>query len=107
VKRVKVVQQRATNTPRTKREPRELSPAALEALPRQTYLDTNEACVYARFLTLDAFYTWVRRHSVPKLKRGRSLLFLRRDLDDVLQGRYDVVRAVKERFQQPQHRRAS
>lgn len=63
-----------------------------------TYLTAAEARDYLRFATTNAFRLWVRRHGVPKLKRGRSLLFLRRDLDDVVNGRFDVVEHVRARF---------
>lgn len=56
-----------------------------------TYLTAKEAAVYLRFSTVRAFYEWVRRHGITKLRKGRRVLFLRRDLDDALR-RYPGAR---------------
>lgn len=63
-----------------------------------TYLTTEEARDYLRFPTVAALRMWAHRHNVPRLKRGRTVLFLRRDLDDVVQGRFNVQAHVARRF---------
>lgn len=96
MKRREVIQHGDGDAPRAKRQPRELSAAAIEGLCRQTYLDTDETCHYLRFETLDALYAWMRRHVVPRFKRGRILLFARRDLDAVLAGTFRVETFIEE-----------
>jgi hypothetical protein len=55
-------------------------------LATQTYLSVDEALAYLRFRTRKALYAWADRQRIPKCRRGRTLLFLRRDLDEALQG---------------------
>lgn len=66
-----------------------LQPANLPQAPvdlsRQTYLSVPEATVYLRFQSKKALYCWVAEHGIPKCRRGRVLLFLRRDLDEAVQ----------------------
>lgn len=50
-----------------------------------TYLTVEQATAYLQFPTVNAFRHWVRAHGVPKFRRGgRTLLFLRRDLDEAI-----------------------
>lgn len=66
------------------------SEIALALLPpepdfaRNTYLTAEEAAEYLRFRSLEALRKWARRYAVPKCRRGRALLFLRRDLDEAV-----------------------
>lgn len=56
-------------------------------LARQTYLTFPEAAFYLGYTheqyrnPLKAFHGLVERHGLPRLYRGRRVLFLRRDLD--------------------------
>ena len=53
-----------------------------------TYLNTAEAMAYLSDEgTPHAFTQRMRRHGVPQLRDGRRVLYLRRDLDDYVQGR--------------------
>ncbi len=53
-----------------------------------TYLTVPEAADYLRFPTPHAFRAWARRHGLPSCRRGgRTLLFLRRDLDEAVGNR--------------------
>lgn len=63
-----------------------------------TYKTVAQARDYLQFPTTNAVRLWARRHGVPKLKRGRITLFLTRDLDDVVQGRFNVQAHVRRRF---------
>ena len=54
-------------------------------LARQTYLTVDEAAQYLCFPSRNAFYHWIGRSGVPRCRRGRVLLFLRRDLDEAVQ----------------------
>lgn len=49
-----------------------------------TYLTSEEAREYLRFKTIRALYRWASANAVPKCRRGRSMLFLRRDLDEAI-----------------------
>ena len=50
-----------------------------------TYLTVEEAMHYlSGFDTADAFRKWVKRHGVPRFRVGRTLRFLRRDLDEAV-----------------------
>jgi Helix-turn-helix domain len=55
-------------------------------LARQTYLTVDEAVIYLRFVSRAAIYHWADRQGVPKCRRGRVILFLRRDLDEAVRG---------------------
>jgi hypothetical protein len=57
-----------------------------DVLARQTYLTVAEATIYLRFGSRMALYHWIARTRIPRCRRGRTLLFLRRDLDDAVQG---------------------
>mgnify|MGYP001602081588 CR=1 FL=1 len=54
------------------------------------YLSSREACLYLRFVdaagepSLTAFYKFRTRHHIRTIRRGKSLLFRRVDLDRVL-----------------------
>lgn len=54
-------------------------------LSRQTYLSVDQATQYLCFPSRNAFRLWAGRHGIPKCRRGRTLLFLRRDLDEAVQ----------------------
>lgn len=58
---------------------------ARNVLLSTTYITVEEARDYLKFPSADAFRVWARRNAVPTLRRGqRTLLFLRRDLDDAV-----------------------
>jgi hypothetical protein len=68
-----------------------------------TYLTSEEARDYLRFPTLRALYRWASSNAVPKCRRGRSMLFLRRDLDDAVgntRGKDRGLQSRSSRFQQ-------
>lgn len=54
------------------------------------YMTSREACCYLRFIdtqgkpNLTAFYKFRTRHQIRTIRRGKSLLFKRVDLDRVL-----------------------
>lgn len=50
-------------------------------IPESPWLTLEEAARYLRFVSVKAFYTWSRRHGVPRGRRGRALLFEVRVLD--------------------------
>jgi len=54
--------------------------------PRQFrhYLTVRELVTELRFPSEDACRTWLYRHAVPRVKRGRSLLIDLRDAEAVL-----------------------
>lgn len=62
------------------------APLDLERLSRQTYLTVDELVAYLRFPSRKAAYHWVIVSGIPKCRRGRTLLFLRRDVDGLVQG---------------------
>ncbi len=104
-----VIVQRGRRAPEPKGEPRNLPAASIEDIARQTYVTPNEARIYLRFDTLNAFYKWATKNSIPRAHRGRRLLFLRRDLDRLVHGTAQTADLIAERFQ-PQlarHRRTS
>jgi len=68
----------------TKHHLPDISPALLDRINHQTYLTTDEAAIYVRCETRAAFYEWIHEYRVPKCKRGRLNLFLRRDLDEAV-----------------------
>lgn len=84
----KVVSQGGGGAAQPQLQPPDLNRPALD-LSRATYLSTAEAVQYLRFVSVEAFYDWVRRYSIPKCtpSGGRRLLFLRRDLDEAVQQR--------------------
>ena len=49
-----------------------------------TYLTADEAREYLRFKTIRALYHWASANAIPKCRRGRAMLFLRRDLDEAV-----------------------
>jgi hypothetical protein len=65
-----------------------------------TYLTADEARDYLRFRTIRALYRWASANAVPKCRRGRSMLFLRRDLDEAVG---NTQRVLKPRSSQSQH----
>lgn len=57
----------------------------LDAEPKQaTYLTTAQTVAYLQFASVDALYVWVSRQRIPKCRRGRTVLFLKRDLDEAV-----------------------
>lgn len=62
------------------------APLDLERLGRQTYLTVQELTAYLRFPSERACRMWLSRAGVPKCRRGgRTLLVLRRDVDNAVQ----------------------
>ena len=61
--------------------------SALPDLSRQTYLTVPEAREYLRFGSSKAVYCWASTYRIPKCRRGKNILFRRRDLDLALEGR--------------------
>lgn len=61
-----------------------------ERLARQTYLTVEESIVYLCFPSRAAIYHWADRQGIPKCRRGRVILFLRRDLDEAVCGQHGV-----------------
>jgi len=61
--------------------------ASSRPLASATYLTVPQAVDYLSFCSPAAFYMWVGRQQIPKCRTGRRLLFLRRDLDEAVQGR--------------------
>lgn len=53
---------------------------------KSPYMDTEEARIYLRKPSREAFRRWAERHGVTILRCGRRLLVDRRELDRVLQG---------------------
>jgi hypothetical protein len=56
-----------------------------ERLGKQTYLTVPELCAYGRFKTEHSAYQFLTRHQIPKCRKGRSLIVLRRDFDRAVQ----------------------
>jgi hypothetical protein len=71
-----------------------------------TYLTVPEAQAYLRFPSRAAFRVWAKRNGLPCCRRGaRTLLFLRRDLDDAVgntRGKDRGFQSRSARFQQSQ-----
>lgn len=66
-----------------------------------TYLTVEGAMAYlSGFETADAFRKWVKRHGVPCFRVGRTLRFLRRDLDEAVG---NTSRRSSPRHQQEAH----
>lgn len=84
VKRVQVVTQRRRRASGAQLQATQLDRAPLH-LAGATYLTVPEAVEYLRFASKPALYLWAERHQIPKCRRGRTLLFLRRDLDEAVQ----------------------
>lgn len=99
VKPRKRVVQGGRGPAQSKRQTTDLRHARLD-LERQTYLTVSEAVVYLRFTRCvqpeNALYQWVRDHRIPKCRRGRTVLFLRRDLDQAVQQHRHVLHEVGE-----------
>lgn len=61
------------------------------------YMTSKEACVYLRFVdargepSLTAFYKFRTRHQIRTIRRGKSLLFRRVDLDRVLDEEHPIA----------------
>lgn len=68
---------------RTKKTP---EPIDHERLSRKTYLTIRETQAYLSFPSEGAVYQWARKAAIPKCHRGGTILFLRRDLDEAVQG---------------------
>lgn len=63
------------------RRKRELSTVPLDVLATSLYLTVPEGAAYLRFPSVHAFECWLTRRAVPRCRRGRTVLFFRRDLD--------------------------
>lgn len=85
--------------PRPKRQPRELSTTSLDVLARSVYLTVPEAAAYLRFRSVQAFECWVSRNPLPKARRGRTVLFFRKDLDAAVAPAY-LSPAAKQRHKE-------
>jgi hypothetical protein len=87
MKRRERVREGARRTADTKGQARELRNPTFddERLARQTYLTIPETRHYLRFSSNAAVYMWILRHRFPKCRRGRTVLLLRRDLDEAVQ----------------------
>lgn len=59
------------------------APAPLE---RQTYLSVDDLLIYLRCQKRQQIYDWLRENPIPRCRMGRRLLFLRRDVDEIIQG---------------------
>jgi hypothetical protein len=55
-------------------------------MSEQTYLTVPEAREYLRFGTDKAVYCWASTYRIPRLRRGKVILFRRRDLDLAVSG---------------------
>jgi excisionase family DNA binding protein len=76
-----------TDAPK-RRTTRELSTVPLGILATSTFLTVPEAAVYLRFATVRAFEKWLERHPTPKARRGRTVLFYRKDLEAAVRPPY-------------------
>lgn len=63
-----------------------ITPEQYKLLASKTYLTAVEAAIYLGRPSVRALYKIVDTHRIPKCRCGRSLLFLRRDLDEFTQG---------------------
>jgi excisionase family DNA binding protein len=81
------------------REPRPLASEPPQRQPDSPYLKADEAAVYLRFASTDAFYQAIRTHNIPLVRRGRTLLFTREQLDRWMAGesRVELLREVRSR----------
>ncbi len=57
-------------------------------LSREVYLTVAEAARYTRSVSVPAFRKWAYRAHLPKCRRGRRVLYFRRDIDAALQPEY-------------------
>ena len=57
-------------------------------LARQTYLTVDQAVQFLCFPSRAAIYHWADRQGIPKCRRGRVILFLRRDLNEAVCGQH-------------------
>jgi hypothetical protein len=110
-----VIPERGAGAAQPELQPADLRDASVDAphgldevrIPQDRELWTSlEAAAYLRFETLEAFYSWVHKHRVPRERRGKTALYRRRDLDEVL--RHDARRVVgKRQFFSTAHDRRS
>jgi hypothetical protein len=102
--RVEVVTQSGAGPAKAKLEPADLPDTPLHStqslldvrIPADRELWTSlESAAYLRFSTLEAFYSWVHKHHIPRERRGKEALYRKRDLDEAL--RQDARRVVGKR----------
>jgi hypothetical protein len=89
VKRRQVVRQRRRRPAKPQLKSPNLNRPALD-LSRETYLTVDQTIAYLKFPTANAVHLWASRKRVPKCRRGRIVLFLRRDLDNAVQQSREV-----------------
>jgi excisionase family DNA binding protein len=85
VKPSEVVLQGGAGAPEPEGKTRDVRDPALDALRAQAYLTADQAAVYVACPTRGAFYKWRSRSGVRTYRRGRRVMFKRRDLDEALQ----------------------
>lgn len=71
-----------------RRKKRELSTVPIEVLAKSVYLTVPEAASYLRFPTVHAFECWLTGRAIPRARRGRVVLFFRKDLDAAVRPSY-------------------
>lgn len=85
VQRRDVVGQRRRGATEPERQARDVVRPPVD-LSRKTYLSVAEVMEYGSFSSANAVYIWAHRKRLPKCPgRGRTVLFLRRDVDEALQ----------------------
>jgi hypothetical protein len=87
VQRGKVVGQRGGRAAKAPLQTANVGDATFDQarLRTQTYLTVEELVAYLRFPSAHACRVWVTRTGLPKCRRGRTLLVLRRDVDQAVQ----------------------
>lgn len=95
MKPVEGVLQGDGGAPGPKRKPRQLSDTPLDQLARSVFLTVPEAAAFLRFPSVKAFHEWARRRAIPRCRRGRVLLFYRKDLEAAV--RPDYLKPTKHR----------
>lgn len=61
-----------------------LSKTPIDVINRSTFLTAAEAADFVRSPTIAAFRKWTYRACVPKSRRGRTVLYRRRELEAAL-----------------------
>jgi hypothetical protein len=110
MKRDQIIRERRAATSEAEAQAADVRAAVRDALKGSAfeYLTAAEAAEHLRFATRNAFYKWARLHAVPRAQRGRRLLFLRRDLDRLVQGAASPADLIAERHQPVlRHRRVA
>lgn len=83
-KGLKVISQRGRGSSQAKSQSRDMAHPAFN-YEGQTYLTVPETRDLLRLPSDHAVYMWAIRHRIPKCRVGRSIRFLRRDLDEAVQ----------------------